>query len=766
MKPTRPFRVTIIDDASWSELEVYRKRGDWSGLQRSQSEILWLLRKVSAEAGAEVHFANDLDLGKDQVFVFREGKYIENSGIRVQDNRAYWAYLREADVLVLDVGGVAAQHRKLEPLAARDVERALDEVGLAASVTSQEIATLSTEYPGAAFFVKYRKEFAEGPALMILTLHDSVEGKSGPAELARYLDPLCSTDSTPFVRKYHPVRDIQSCLDSILSMHRQFSGGAVRLVQRAAIEFAASHDLPVLIVGESGTSKEHIAKEIHELSVRRGTLRKSGDNAPRFVVVNCGGLLPELARSELFGHVRGSFTGADDHRIGAILEACGVDGIRSQRKGLDYDGLREAAATLKSLATAIADYSAENVAGRPDGAARIAMQQIVPLLERELLPAKYAASVFAFVERFCRGLEEKAAGKDYVDEFRGELVRKNAGLLREKNQIDVEFSASGPFGTLFLDEFGDLPQPVQVLLLRFLEGSELQPLGYPGRVVNAKVRVIVATSDPEVGRFAGVRLRGTRGRASKEVARVREDLLFRVKGQVIHAEGMTLANARRDVAEIVRANTKSTWQPEAVGRLAELVEEQLRRVEGKGKLGDVDEGMPVFGHYREVSRFIELVSAYVRTARHRGLRPASDAVTPDLVEKLWRPAEVSEVGIAIGSGSSPARHRHHEDAWTLTRFVERGIVEDQSQEYFILEFLLLNAGKVARYAALQDHLGTDAVTKALEGKKRGKASRQTEALKQALSRLRGKVNNGPGKESGWRVADRGPGIFRANGADD
>lgn len=76
----------------------------------------------------------------------------------------------------------------------------------------------------------------------------------------------------------------------------------------------AATNLPVLITGESGTGKEVVARAIHQRSSRA-----SGS----FVPVNCGAIPVELIESELFGHSRGSFTGADRERVGLWEEADG-----------------------------------------------------------------------------------------------------------------------------------------------------------------------------------------------------------------------------------------------------------------------------------------------------------------------------------------------------------------------------------------------------------------------------------------------------------
>jgi DNA-binding NtrC family response regulator len=74
-------------------------------------------------------------------------------------------------------------------------------------------------------------------------------------------------------------------------------------------------DLSVLVQGETGTGKELVARAIHDLSTRR---------SPRpFLVVDCGGVAPNLIESELFGHEKGAFTGATSTRLGAFERANG-----------------------------------------------------------------------------------------------------------------------------------------------------------------------------------------------------------------------------------------------------------------------------------------------------------------------------------------------------------------------------------------------------------------------------------------------------------
>ncbi|HEU0031659.1 MAG TPA: sigma 54-interacting transcriptional regulator [Kofleriaceae bacterium] len=115
------------------------------------------------------------------------------------------------------------------------------------------------------------------------------------------------------------------------SMFLAVAGGAAGGHQPRAIELLRGHDpvfratvdqalkvapadCNVLIVGETGTGKDVLARVIHEASRRQ---------AGKFVPVNCGGIPRELIASELFGHEKGSFTGAHADRDGYFMEASG-----------------------------------------------------------------------------------------------------------------------------------------------------------------------------------------------------------------------------------------------------------------------------------------------------------------------------------------------------------------------------------------------------------------------------------------------------------
>jgi transcriptional regulator with GAF, ATPase, and Fis domain len=100
------------------------------------------------------------------------------------------------------------------------------------------------------------------------------------------------------------VQSFGALLGSSLAMRRLF----------AVLEKVAASEINVLVEGESGTGKELVVAEI----VQRGPRAEQP-----FVIVDCGAISPNLVESELFGHARGAFTGADRERVGAFETADG-----------------------------------------------------------------------------------------------------------------------------------------------------------------------------------------------------------------------------------------------------------------------------------------------------------------------------------------------------------------------------------------------------------------------------------------------------------
>src|SRR5690606_7563771 len=98
------------------------------------------------------------------------------------------------------------------------------------------------------------------------------------------------------------------------TMTKQFVEGSSEISKKLYdyVRLVAPTDMSVIIEGESGTGKENVARTIHRLSAR--------SKAP-FVAVDCGAISKELAASELFGHIKGAFTGAVQDKVGQFEEA-------------------------------------------------------------------------------------------------------------------------------------------------------------------------------------------------------------------------------------------------------------------------------------------------------------------------------------------------------------------------------------------------------------------------------------------------------------
>ncbi len=151
------------------------------------------------------------------------------------------------------------------------------------------------------------EELRESPVkrVVFITGHPGIKSLiknlSGPS-VSYLTKPIGSTELLRTVETEEPAASAQSVSASDANLHFGCLIGespAMRAVYEQ-IEKVARTQSPVLILGETGTGKELVAESIHRASGRAG----------QFVAVNCGSLSRELAASELFGHEKGSFTGA------------------------------------------------------------------------------------------------------------------------------------------------------------------------------------------------------------------------------------------------------------------------------------------------------------------------------------------------------------------------------------------------------------------------------------------------------------------------
>ena len=123
---------------------------------------------------------------------------------------------------------------------------------------------------------------------------------------------LCAVEAQGAEPLNLELQAIRSQLESTVS-----PGGLIGVSLRMRtihdlISKATNHTFPVLILGETGTGKELVARRIHNSGSRK--------HSP-FVAVDCSSLAPTLIESELFGHVRGAFTGADTNKKGLVEAA-------------------------------------------------------------------------------------------------------------------------------------------------------------------------------------------------------------------------------------------------------------------------------------------------------------------------------------------------------------------------------------------------------------------------------------------------------------
>ena len=164
--------------------------------------------------------------------------------------------------------------------------------------------------------VKWIQQYSPGVPVAVITAHGNMETAVRALKLGAFdfvSKPLDLVSLRKLVATAIKLSDTNDGDTSVFGP-RLLGNSAAMQHMREMIARVARSQAPVHIVGESGTGKELVAKLIHESGPRR--------DGP-FVPVNCGAIPTELMESELFGHKRGSFTGAVSDKRGLIQSAEG-----------------------------------------------------------------------------------------------------------------------------------------------------------------------------------------------------------------------------------------------------------------------------------------------------------------------------------------------------------------------------------------------------------------------------------------------------------
>lgn len=157
------------------------------------------------------------------------------------------------------------------------------------------------------------------------------------------LKPLVEDKLLPAIRKIKAANDTFSKV-----IYERRSASFCELNQY--IHLVAPTDMTVLILGNTGTGKEHLANKIHRRSLRA--------NKP-YIKVDCGSLSKDLATSAFFGHVKGAFTGATEEKAGYFLEAQGGTLFMDEVENLSIE-------TQRMLLRAMEERSYRPVGGKQD----------------------------------------------------------------------------------------------------------------------------------------------------------------------------------------------------------------------------------------------------------------------------------------------------------------------------------------------------------------------------------------------------------------
>jgi PAS domain S-box-containing protein len=246
-----------------------------------------------------------------------------NSTISHGDVEKYWetvvGIIKDGVMIVDTTGSIVFANAAMEGITGY---RPQELVGEKCSILNCDLIHLARELGGEQWCVLLRTGNLDlrrctimrkdGSVVEILKnasrLHDSSGKVIGGVEVL--------TDITEIAKKDEQIAEFRRQLWSEDSFQGIIGSSPAMLRVYKTIENAAHSDAPVLILGESGTGKGLVAKAIHQLG---------GRNKGPFVCVNCAALTESLLENELFGHVKGAYTGAYKSQAGRFELAQGGD---------------------------------------------------------------------------------------------------------------------------------------------------------------------------------------------------------------------------------------------------------------------------------------------------------------------------------------------------------------------------------------------------------------------------------------------------------
>lgn len=165
---------------------------------------------------------------------------------------------------------------------------------------------------------------------MKLGARDYIAKPVNPEELLKKISEALQEEQTPAIPVTGKSSSKKAATKETTESHRAYLEGESEAAKQLYnyVGLVAPTNMSVLINGSSGTGKEYVAHRIHQLSKR---------NDKPFIAVDCGSIPKELAASEFFGHVKGSFTGALNDKVGAFVAANGGTIFLDEIGNLSYE---------------------------------------------------------------------------------------------------------------------------------------------------------------------------------------------------------------------------------------------------------------------------------------------------------------------------------------------------------------------------------------------------------------------------------------------